>query len=407
MFSVVLIAVMICCSFMGYYKVELDDEYEVFFEPASWSESDEDTRRITISPITSIASVSHIISFSEYDAQELNDIFYDVSESDPSIDSDAKGLAYLTVDSFKNNMAVNFYYIALMLLSVLTPIFLIVVLIIALTKYIKTTIYKKEHTAYLGCISLFRMVIRRAPLLLLIGLIVSKVKLGNSAIAFGFLCCLGILVHMVCSCLKDYTKAQRKYRTMLQCVSLLGVVSGVAFIVYALKCNLVLRLVEVTIGRTDLEDVLRLFEGGNFSFVDDLLPLLISAIFIAALISVCRPIANNLCRVSLTTIKVGLKNSTYFGARIAQSIFPNFMTLMYLFFLNSKLRVAFYGEEQVYFWVAMGCVFAMTLTEILLAVLSATLCIDLGNGGKTAVLDGSTYTSKTESAEIDEISGGE
>jgi len=404
MITIVLIAVMLCCSFWGFYTVEFNDEYRNFYEPTELEDEAEMVREITITPVTSLYSVFHMFFIGGLKAYDLDNVYYDVLESEATLESDALGLAYLTIGSARRDMIVNLHYIMLILLSVLTPVFLAVILIKALVKYVRTTIYIKEHDVYLGVINLFRTVLCKVPFLLFVALIAPKVKLGKSLIALVVLCAIGVVVHAVASWFKEYTKPQQKYRSMIQIVSLLGVIVGAAAFALSCKSNLILRAVNSFFEGESLVEFIRHFEGGKFDVSDNLVPFLVGVTFIAAYICLCRPFCNNLCRISLTTVEIKWKNIKYFDARISQSIFPNFMSLIFFFLSGSKTNLAFYQEEYPYFYAFMGCVLFMTLIEILIAVLKAKLCLDVGEGGTTTVLDGSTYFSKTEAFEIEEIS---
>ena len=78
------------------------------------------------------------------------------------------------------------------------------------------------------------------------------------------------------------------------------------------------------------------------------------------------------------------------------------MILIYLLLINSQEEFVFYDSEGVYFALAMLCVVLMTLVEVGIVLLKSTLCIDLGNGGREAVLEGNTYDSQIEKNLVDE-----
>ena len=400
-FTVVLLFLMLISSFFTYYSVPFNDSYDEFYQPAD--PSDEGIREISISPAVTATSIFHIVSLIQAEPDEVNAVYHSVSEGSPSIYNDAKGLAYLVVDSFEYSVIVNLHYITLMLLSIATPVFLFIILTIILKKYLKTSIYKKHFAVYCGCMSLFRVILRSVPFVFFIGFIIPQADMGPSAMLLCALCIIGAFVHMVCSHIKDYTKAQRRYRNLIQFVSLISIAVSVTFAYFSFKSNFMLRTVESLFGDITLIDITKIFSGGSFSFDEDILPLAVGVVFITALICAFRSFCNTLCRLSMATVHRKRYETVRPDAYIAKTIYPNIIAALFFLFINTDITVVFYDSEFEHFVMMISCILLTTIVEVLIVILRSIFCVDLGNGGRYAVLDGSTYASSTENYEIQTI----
>ena len=348
-------------------------------------------------------SVYHIVYLLQAEPDEVSAVYHSVSESEPSIYNDSKGLAYLVVDSFEYSVVVNLHYIVLMLLTILTPLLLIIPIVTIMKKYLKTSIYQKHFAVYRGCMAVFRRVLRSVPFVLFISFIIPQAKTGLSVTLLCGLCLLGALVHMICSHLKDYTPAQRKYRNMLQVVSFISIAVTCVFTYFVFKSNFLFRTVETLFGDKTLPDVIKIFSGGSFSFDEDILPLAVGIVFITALIYAFNSFCNNLCRISMATVYSKRYDTIRPDNYVVRTIYPNLIAALFFLFINTELTLVFYDSEFKYFIIAISCILLITVIELIVIALRSVLCVDLGSGGRYAVLDGSTYGSSTESYEIQTI----
>ena len=251
----------------------------------------------------------------------------------------------------------------------------------------------------------FRKILGMVPFLFFLGIIVPALKFGISLLLIGGFCAVGVLVHMVCSWLKDYTVAQRKYRNMLQIVSWLGMGVSAIFVFAVIRSNMIFRIIETLFYDMTLSDILDVFGGGSFSFDDDLLPLLIGGAQISAIVYSCRFFCNNLRRISMATVKIKRKEYIRFDSCVAQTIYPNIIGVLALMLAQTDHALVFYDSEQMFFIIAVCALLFMTLFEVLIFAFRYILSADLGEGGKSSVLDGTTYASTTEGYDAMAVSG--
>lgn len=392
----VLISLMLISSFFAFYVVPFDENYDDFYLPPEEGDySRDNAREISVNPMVAVASIPHIIELSNASILEFNQAYFDVVESEPSIESDAMGIAYLVVDSFQENTIVHAHLLALMFLSVFAPILYLCALIRILSKYLVVTIYKKEREVYQGNMNQFRLVLCLTPFLIFFVMVAPGLKWGVSLIVTSVLCVIGMIAHMICSYLKDYTWAQRKYRSILHVLSWLGIAVSAVFIFALFKSNLISRIVETSFIDIDLWYIMDLFNNGNFSF-DEIFPFVFGLVQLCAIVHFCHFIGSNLCRLSMATIKRKHGVFLTFDSCIGKTIFLAISGFLFFMVLSTEFALEFSDAERVYFLIIIGTLLSTTLVEVLILILGHVLVAELGEGGKSAVLDGTTYASATE-----------
>jgi hypothetical protein len=393
-----LIAVMLIFSVFGsFFRVPFNDDFTVFYETVNKEESNEqnEERYISFDFLGSTLSVFKAISLYNASYQEHQETYYNVIESERiSLSTRASGIAYLVLEAFDSDFTVGLYYVMLILVSIGTPILLLVLLIIILTKYFKPQFRKTEHTIYKGTLNMFRIAISRIPFILLLNALVPKTKFGSSSFAVIILCIIGTIINAAASYFKEYTKAQRKYRTMLQLTSVAGILIFVCFCITVNASNLVPKAISLFDGR-NLTDLVSIFKGGNFD-INEILSLIAGFIFFFALFGICKPLANNFCRIGFTTTKLKKKDFSFGDSYIISCIRPNLAILVFFLLLGSQSELIFYKGEVVNLVIAFISIVCMTLGEVAVHVLRETLCVDLGKGGMDAVLEGTTYNAQIE-----------
>jgi len=399
-----LIALMLISSLLGsFFRVPFDDDFTVFYEAADKevSKETEQERDIPFDFLGSTVSIVKAISLYNASYSERQEIYYDVLESDRlSLSARSSGIAYLVLEAFDLDFTVGVYYVFLLTVSIGTPIFLLILLIIILKKYFKPQFRKTEHAIYKGTLNAFRIAISRIPLILLLNVFVPKTKFGFSSFAILTLGVIGILINAAAAYFKEYTKAQRKYRTMLQLTSLVGILIFIYFCITVNASNLIPKAIAL-FGERNLSDLLFIFDGGNFD-IDEILSLLAGFVFFFALFGVTKPLANNLCRMGFTTAKMKKHSDSLGDAYIVSSIRPNVVLLVFFLLLGSKSELIFYKGEVANLVLVLISIVCMTLVEVAVLVLRETLCVDLGKGGMDAVLEGTTYDAQIEEQLVSE-----
>lgn len=393
-----LIAAMLLFSVFGsFFRVPFNDDFTVFYETEDNTEQSKqnEERYISFDFLGSTLSIFKAISLYNASYQEHQEAYYNVMDNERvSLSERASGIAYLVLEAFDSDFTVGVYYVMLILVSIGTPILLLVLLIIILTKYFKPKFRKTEHTVYKGTLNMFRIAISRVPFILLLNVLVPKTKFGFSSIAIIILCIIGTLINAAASYFKEYTKAQRKYRTMLQLTSAAGMLIFICFCITLNASKLISKAITLFDGR-NLTDLVSIFEGGNFD-INEILSLIAGFVFFFALFGICKPLANNLCRIGLTTTRLKKKDFSFGDSYALSCIRPNLTILVFFLLLGSQAELIFYKGELANLVITFISIVCMTLVEVAVHVLRETLCVDLGKGGMDAVLEGTTYNAQIE-----------
>ncbi len=393
-----LVALMLVLSVFGsFFRVPFNDDFSVFYETVDKEdmEKNKEDKYISFDFFGSTVSIFKMISLHNASYVEHQEVYYNVIESKHlSLSTRASGIAYLVLSAFDSDITVAIYYVLLLIVAIGTPILLLVLLIMILTKYFKPKFRKTEHSIYKGTLNMFRIAISRVPLILFLNVLVSKTKFGFSSIAVITLSFIGIIINAVAPYFKDYTKAQRKYRTMLQLTSLAGIFIFIIFSITLKASNLIQKAI-VLFDNRNLSDLVSIFEGGNFD-INEILALLAGFVFFFALFGITKPLANNFCRIGFTTTRMKEKDYSLGDSYIVSCIRPNFTILVFFLLIGSQAELIFYKGEVANLVIAFISLVLITLGEVAVHVLRETLCVDLGKGGMDAVLEGTTYNAQIE-----------
>ena len=397
MFSALVMALMLAVSFLGVFTVPFDDDSDVFFEAVD-SENRKEFKEgafVTYDPISACGAVIRAVTLSSSSQSEYQRVYYDVSEDEShSIAQRASGIAYLTLEGFESDLCVGIYYSLMMFFTISAPVLMAVALVVIFLKYRKPTLRSDGHDLYRGSMNWLRIVTCHMAFGILLTVVAPKVSFGWGGMIMTVLLGVAIAANMVVSHKKDFTATQRKYRNMLHVMSAIGVLIFAIFCFSLIKSNTVAKVVRLFDAKT-FSDILYYFKGGNFD-IDEIIHLAAGVVFMVALFCTRRSLGYNLCRLGLITTRMKKKDYSSGDSYIALTVAPNLMILVYWLLVGSKAELMFYKEEVWFFVIAMACVVAMTLVEVLITILKETLCIDLGSGGRDTVLEGNTYSAQTE-----------
>ena len=393
-----LIALMLFLSVFGsFFRVPFNDDFTVFYETVDKEDAEaaKGDKYISFDFLGSTVSIFKMISLYNASYVEHQEAYYNVMEREHlPLSVRSSGIAYLVLAAFDSDITVAIYYVLLLIVAIGTPILLLVLLIMIITKYYKTKLRKTEHSIYKGTLNMFRIAISRVPLMLFLNVLVPKTKFGFASFAVITLSFIGIIINAAAPYFKDYTKAQRKYRTMLQLTSLAGIFIFIIFSVTLRASNLISKAV-VLFDNRNLSDLVSIFEGGNFD-INEILALLAGFVFFFALFGITKPLANNFCRLGFTTTRMKEKDYSLGDSYIVSCIRPNFTILVFFLLIGSQSELIFYKGEVANLVIAFISLVLITLGEVAVHVLRETLCVDLGKGGMDAVLEGTTYNAQIE-----------
>ena len=393
-----LIALMLFLSVFGsFFRVPFNDDFTVFYETEAEEDIDEvkEDKYISFDFLGSTVSLFKMISLYNASYVEHQEAYFNVIDSDHlSLSTRSAGIAYLVLSAFDSDITVAVYYVLILMVTIGTPILLLVLLIKILTKYYKPKLRKTEHAIYKGTLNMFRIAISRIPLMLFLNVLVPKIKFGFAAIAVITLSFIGIIINAVAPYFKDYTYAQRKYRTMLQLTSLAGIVIFIIFSITLRASNLISKAV-VLFDNRNLSDLISIFEGGNFD-INEILALIAGFVFFFALFGITKPLANNFCRLGFTTTRMKEKDYSLGDSYIVSCIRPNLTILVFFLLIGSQAELVFYEGEIANLVIAFISLVCITLGEVAVHVLRETICVDLGKGGMDAVLEGTTYKAQLD-----------
>ena len=199
-----------------------------------------------------------------------------------------------------------------------------------------------------------------------------------------------LLINMVCAMLKDYTFAQRKYLAILQIFSMLGSVFTLGFCVMSAKSLSFREMFEES--GLSLSDVTGLFSRGEFEF-STMFTMVITVFFIVLVLNSRKILSSNICRSVCCTQRKRALHTEYPDTFIKEAIAPIVaIALVWYMFLNEK--ISFSDAEMKYFIMATVAAGLIIVNELAVKILTHTVCVDLGKGGITAVLQGDVYDRK-------------
>ncbi len=382
---------MLVCSLGTLFSLPFDDDFSLFYESKENIDGIfDETPLVRFDFVSSVLSLVKVFSLINYTSTETEHFYNHIKDHIErfsfSVNSDA--IAYQLTQSFDYDFTIGIYYCALIFISVFFPLFLLASLLIIWRKHKKYT-KKKYHERYKATMLRFRGVIGKLPLFILLTAISPLMKFGYASIIIFILAAAGLIVHIASARLKEYTSAQTKYLNMIQTTSFLGIIIYGVFYVTVKKSMIISKIIAIFETRS-LSDFLNLFANGNF-YMDELLPLIAAILFICGLSRISNSLFNNLSRIAFITTKMKRRDYTSGDAYINTTLAPLLMPAVVLLLFNSQSEIIFYGSELTNFIIASLCLLLMTATEIAVVFLRETLCIDLGNGGRLAVLEGTTY----------------
>jgi len=390
---VFLITAMLILSFGGFFTMPFNDDFSEFYTKLDEEEKQEFEEGcfVKFDFLGSFISIFKMIGFSNSTGYEMENTYHEVvaQKNGHSLSMRSSAIAFLIMEGYDNDFTVGIYFTLAALISLSTPIILAVLLYIIFRKY-KYPYGKKDFQAvYKGVMRQFRIILIPVPMMILLTAIAPKVDLGFSGWALIILCGAVTLINAVSPYFKDYTRTQRKYLIMLQCMSLLGIAVFAVFCISLIRSYTVSKAVAI-FDTKSLSEFFALFGAGKID-IEEIISCIAALIFLFGLLGVCHSLRINLCRLGLVTTRMKKKDYSQGDAYPVLTIRPNIMILIYLLLINSQSELIFYNEQKIYFAVTMICVVLMTFVEVGIMVLKNTLCIDLGNGGRDVILQGSTY----------------
>ena len=399
MICTVLIALMLLFSFGGFFSVPFDDDFTEFYAVVGGEEQEDyisDTVFVKVDFLGSALSLFKMLELSGSNASAYYNAYHDVIDfgEDHPLSLRGTAFAYLIIEAYDNDFTVGIYFTLMLLTTLAFPVLFSLSLLFTAKESLFPTEKANDYSIFRGVMRRFRRILCLVPFPIMLTSIATKVELGFSSIAIFALAGLGILANAVAPRFKNYTKVQKKYITMIQCVSVLGV------IIFAIFCNTLIssNTIHKAIGLFDnksLSQFFALFKGGNFD-INKIIAIIAGILFFAGLLGIHHSLANNLCRLGFTTTRMKKRDYSRGDEYIKTTIRPNLMIIVYILLLGSQDELIFYGEERLAFFICMLCVALMTLTEIAVLVLGETVCSDLGKGGKDIVLEGTIYEAQIE-----------
>ncbi len=394
----------ICCTLLillmmlpcigGLFQIRFPEDYRDFYDHIDYEPEGE---ALVLDPWSILLSVRYLNSEEFFDPEDYTE---ENIEKDVLGTRRAAGIAYLILDVLEQEITVWMFLLTVLVFTLFLPCFLSVSFLLCITKYLLSDTKQTRRDTYKGVLNRFRLVLCQLPFAILLSLVSPFVTLTENFSLLLALCGVGILINIVASALKRYTKAQVKYRQMLQSVSIFGILLFLGFCVCTVRSNLVLEGVKVFGGR-DLQDIVDLFD----MHVDivELLSLLFGILFMIGFFSMSRVCSNHLWRLGLTTPRLKEEDRTRGDAYPLSTLPTLLLPAVYLLLAGTDHSLNFREEEMAYFLCAMLCLVLLIFLEFLIEILKSTLCIDLDEGGREVVLQGTTYEDETEAVAVEEL----
>lgn len=394
----------ICCTLLillmmlpcigGLFQIRFPEDYRDFYDHIDYEPEGE---ALVLDPWSILLSVRYLNSEEFFDPEDYTE---ENIEKDVLGTRRAAGIAYLILDVLEQEITVWMFLLTVLVFTLFLPCFLSVSFLLCITKYLLSDAKQTRRDTYKGVLNRFRLVLCQLPFAILLSLVSPFLTLTENFSLLLALCGVGILINIVASALKRYTKAQVKYRQMLQSVSIFGILLFLGFCVCTVRSNLVLEGVKVFGGR-DLQDIVDLFD----MHVDivELLSLLFGILFMIGFFSMSRVCSNHLWRLGLTTPRLKEEDRTRGDAYPLSTLPTLLLPAVYLLLAGTDHSLNFREEEMAYFLCAMLCLVLLIFLEFLIEILKSTLCIDLDEGGREVVLQGTTYEDETEAVAVEEL----
>ena len=394
----------ICCTLLillmmlpcigGLFQIRFPEDYGDFYDHI---DSEPEGEALVLDPWSILLSVGYLNTEEFFDPEDYTE---EGAGQDVLGMHRAAGIAYLILDVLEQEITVWMFLLAVLVFTLFLPCLLAVSFLLCITKYLLSDAKQTRRDTYKGVLNRFRLVLCQLPVAILLSLVSPFVTLTENFSLLLILCGVGMLINLVASALKRYTKAQIKYRQMLQSVSIFGILLFVGFCVCTVRSNLVQEGVKVFGGR-DLQDIVDLF--GMHVDIVELLSLLFGSLFMIGFFSMARVCSNHLWRLGLTTTRLKEEDRTR-GDTYPLSTLPTLLLpAVYLLLAGTDHSLNFREEEMAYFLCAMLCLALLIFLEFLIEILKSTLCIDLDEGGREVVLQGTTYQDETEAVAVEEL----
>ncbi len=399
-----LVALMLAFSFGPLFIVPFDDDFSEFYDSIDSSEkttAEQQGSSVSFDfPSATLAAVK-LISLSSANSVELSDTYSFLMENqcDGNVSIRATAIAYLLVQAYENDVTVILYLIFLYVLTLAIPIVIGISLMYMFVKYSPFIRREDGRELYKGTMRHLRHIVYLMPMSVLLVAIAPKVRFGRSASVVFIICILALLVNAIAPHLKNYTKAQRKYIRMIQCVSLLGIVFFAVFCISLVRSHAMEKFVQL-FNNDSLSGMLSIFIGGNLD-TGKAISIIMGVLILLGLYTTYCSFAFNLFRMAFITTRMKRKDYTNGAAYIKKTLLPNLMTIAYFILLGTRFQIVVYKEDGIYFYLLLASLAFMTLTEIIIVVLGATLCMDLGDGGKDIVLEGTVYEVQLEKYKVE------
>lgn len=295
------------------------------------------------------------------------------------------------VTAFRANFVMGLAYLMILVSAIVIPIACIVALIKSIIAVVKNRddlgkAFHKVSKAFTSVVSGF-------PIILLVLVLVPQIKLGAGVISMFAVSGVGIAVSLVASRLKTYEKGDFAFINVVQIASVGSLIAFLLFITNIAKTHILEAFFKNSAAYMfgQLEGALT--NGQKIDFG----PIIAVLIFVAALVAVCNYLVNILTRMSCMSSGKSTTHVISTGMGLAVVIVPIVCTNIEKF--NFKLE----GEALDAFKVAAAGVILMFVIEVVLAILSKTLCGSVDSDRKKEIVTGA-YVHESVAAPAEKIS---
>lgn len=386
-------------SLFGIVRVKPVYVFEDYFgeQKAEDRVSDAVTEDFSIGMIDVISGIPQLAEAIRFDGGEFSELEAYGTRIGKYLDSGSVSekseltmYAYLTFSALDESLFVG----VLMLVQLWFVIYL-PVLSIFCAAYVLIRFFTDGKSDYFTCYQDAERGIKPLIPAILLGIVVAALLPSLTLSFFGILLVLALVVfavfNVICMRLREHTKAQRRYLTVLQIGSLVNLIVTALYYVGLVASGLIPKLFELCAVETwELADVLLRSNGELSLEFEEIFVVFLTAAFVVINLSARRMAEKSICRSFCNTQKKRYGNMIYADTFIGRATLPMWGMLIVVFLFDS-LESAVEGAELAGLVLTAAGALLILLSEIAIRLLIGTVCIDLGKSGAENVLRGDVY----------------
>ena len=289
------------------------------------------------------------------------------------------------INAFTTNFILGLCYFLILVVAIAVPISCIFNTILCVISIIKNR--EDPGKAFHRVAKSFSAVMNKFPLILLVKVLVPAVNLGAAIIAMLVTIVVGLVVSLAVSRLKGYEKAETKYLNVLQICSVASLVAFLVFFFNMAKTHIMDAFFKNS-GKYLADQAVNLVAKKQDM---DLVPMALIAVFIVVLVMIC----NYLVKI---VTRIACMSSSKSDSHIFTTVAGLALVAIPFVLMNGNFKLELADAEMSAFITSSVGIVLMLVIEIVLCVLSKSLCSDVPAERRKEIVTGA-YVHDTEAVE--------